>query len=293
NLIASNGKEASFLAGGEYPYPVSQPSSGGNSVTIQFKEFGVRLNFTPTVLGGDLINLKVKPEVSSLDFANGLSIGGFRVPAPSTRRTETELELADGQTFAIAGLLNNNVNSTMTKIPGIGDIPILGYLFKSRSYQKQQTELVVMITPTIVRKGSVGVSQSLPNIVEPYLGAPKKVMPSPAPYVGSPKYPVTPTAPGGGGDPRREPEPQAPAAPGAQPTQDTTGTNSTAQTMATMAPASAQSMTKAPAASPTTTQTTAPQTTPEASGSALQTSSDPKPTKAEQKALEQQQAKDR
>ena len=107
NLIASNGKEASFLAGGEYPYPVVQPSSGGNSVTIQFKEFGVRLNFTPTVLNGDLINLKVKPEVSSLDFGNGLSIGGFRVPALSTRRTETELELQDGQTFAIAGLMNN------------------------------------------------------------------------------------------------------------------------------------------------------------------------------------------
>jgi len=270
NLIASNGKEASFLAGGEYPYPVSQPSSGGNSVTIQFKEFGVRLNFTPTVLGGDLINLKVKPEVSSLDFANGLSIGGFRVPALSTRRTETELELADGQTFAIAGLLNNNVNSTMTKIPGIGDIPILGYLFKSRSYQKQQTELVVMITPTIVRKGSVGVSQSLPNIVEPYMGAPKKVLPSPAPYVGSPKFPVTPTTPGS--DPRREPQPQDPAASAAQPTANTTGTNSTAQSMANTPAATA---------------------TPQASGSTQQTSDDPKPTKSEQKALDEQQAKDR
>ena len=101
-----------------------------------FKEFGIRLTFTPTVLGGDLINLKVKPEVSSLDFANGVSLSGFRVPALSTRRTETEVELQDGQTFAIAGLMNNTVTSTMSKIPGIGDIPVLGYLFKSRAYQK-------------------------------------------------------------------------------------------------------------------------------------------------------------
>ena len=165
NLIAINGKEASFLAGGEYPYPVAQAGQGSTTITIQFKEFGVRLAFTPTVLGGDLINLKVKPEVSSLDFANGVSISGFRVPALSTRRTETEVELQDGQTFAIAGLMNNTVSQTMSKIPGIGDIPILGYLFKSRAYQKQQTELVVMITPVIVRKGSSGVSQGLPSIV--------------------------------------------------------------------------------------------------------------------------------
>ena len=211
NLIALNGKEASFLAGGEYPYPVSQPSSGGNSVTIQFKEFGIRLSFTPTVLNGDLINLKVRPEVSSLDFGNGLSIGGFRVPALSTRRTETEVELQDGQTFAIAGLMNNTVATTMSKIPGIGDIPVLGYLFKSRSYSKSQTELVVMITPQIVRRGSTGVSSGLPTITEPYLAAPSKAMPQPAPYVGSPRYPANP---GGAPAPRggSEPQPQAPAA---------------------------------------------------------------------------------
>ena len=126
NLIATNGKEASFLAGGEYPYPVVQSGSGSNSVTITFKEFGVRLSFTPTVLGGDLVHLKVKPEVSSLDFANAVVIDGFRVPALSTRRTETEVELRDGQTFAIAGLMNNTLTNTMSKIPGIGDIPILG-----------------------------------------------------------------------------------------------------------------------------------------------------------------------
>jgi pilus assembly protein CpaC len=211
NLIALNGKEASFLAGGEYPYPVVQPSSGGNSVTIQFKEFGIRLNFTPTVLNGDLINLKVRPEVSSLDFGNGLSLAGFRVPALSTRRTETEVELQDGQTFAIAGLMNNNVSSTMQKIPGIGDIPVLGYLFKSRAYQKNETELVVMITPSIVRRGSTGVSSGLPSIVEPYLGPNPKPMPQPAPYVGSPRYPVNPaqgTSPRGG-------DAQQPSAPSA------------------------------------------------------------------------------
>jgi pilus assembly protein CpaC len=192
NLIALNGKEASFLAGGEYPYPVVQPGSGGgSSVTIQFKEFGVRLHFTPTVLGGDLINLKVRPEVSSLDFSNAITLDGFRVPALATRRTETEVELQNGQTFAIAGLMNNTVNSTMQKIPGIGDIPIIGHLFRSRAYQKNQTELVVIITPTIVRRGSTGVSEGLPSAIEPYLGAPPKTMPQPAPYVGSPRYPVT------------------------------------------------------------------------------------------------------
>ncbi len=191
NLIATNGKEASFLAGGEYPYPVVQPGGGGTAVSITFKEFGVRLNFTPTVLGGDLIHLKVRPEVSALDFSNAIILEGFRVPALSTRRTETEVELRDGQTFAIAGLMNNTLTNTMSKIPGIGDIPILGLLFRSKAHQKNQTELVVMITPTIIRRGSTGVSQGLPSLVEPYLGAPNKSLPNPDPYVGSPRYPVT------------------------------------------------------------------------------------------------------
>ena len=177
-----------------------------------FKEFGIRLNFTPTVLSGDLINLKVKPEVSSLDFANGVSLSGFRVPALSTRRTETEVELQDGQTFAIAGLMNNTVTSTMSKIPGIGDIPVLGYLFKSRAYQKAQTELVVMITPQIVRRGSTGVSQGLPTAVEPYLAPVAKPLPQPSPYVGSPRYPVTDPGQQGQGSPKRDDAPEAQAA---------------------------------------------------------------------------------
>ena len=182
NLIAENGKEASFLAGGEYPYPVVQGQSGGQTVTIQFKEFGVRLHFTPTIVGGDLVRLKVAPEVSSLDFANAVNISGFRVPAISTRRTETEVELQDGQTFAIAGLLNNTVTSQLQKIPGIGDIPILGYLFKSKAAQKEQTELVVMITPQILRKGSTGVSPTLPSLVEPFMPPSTKTLPPPAPW---------------------------------------------------------------------------------------------------------------
>jgi pilus assembly protein CpaC len=195
NLIAENGKEASFLAGGEYPYPVVQSGTASNSITIQFKEFGVRLNFTPTIVGDDLVKIKVRPEVSSLDFSNALTLQGFRVPAISTRRTETEVELQDGQTFAIAGLMNNTVTDAMRKIPGIGDIPILGWLFKSKAMQKNQTELVVMITPTIVRKGSMGVSEGLPNPVEPYMGRPDKVNPNPDAYTGSPRYPATESKP--------------------------------------------------------------------------------------------------
>jgi pilus assembly protein CpaC len=223
NLIASNGKEASFLAGGEYPYPVVQGGTGGtgNAVTIMFKEFGVRLTFTPTVIGNDLVHLKVKPEVSALDFANGVVVSGFRVPALSTRRTETEVELQNGQTFAIAGLMNNTLTNSMSKIPGIGDIPILGLLFRSKAHQKNQTELVVMITPTIIRKGSTGVSEGLPSLVEPYLGAPAKTYPNPTPWVGSPRYPANQPAPRTGGT-NDAPQPQA-SAPAQKPAQPATG----------------------------------------------------------------------
>ena len=197
NLIADNGKEASFLAGGEYPYPVVQGQSGGTAVTIQFKEFGVRLTFTPTIVGNDLVKLKVAPEVSSLDFSNAITLEGFRVPAISTRRTQTEVELQDGQTFAIAGLMNNTITSQMSKIPGIGDIPILGYLFRSKAAQKNQTELVVMITPQILRRGSTGVSPKLPDLVEPFMPPATKTLPSPAPWnPGAPSQAVvTPQAP--------------------------------------------------------------------------------------------------
>jgi pilus assembly protein CpaC len=227
NLVAIDGKEASFLAGGEFPIPIVQSGSGSNSVTIMFKEFGVRLAFTPTVLGNDLVRIKVKPEVSSLDFANAITLDGFRIPALSTRRTETEVELRDGQTFAIAGLLNNTLTNTLSKIPGIGDIPILGKLFQSKAHQKNLTELVVMITPVIIRRGQMGASEGLPQIVEPYLGAPDKTSPTPAPYVGSPRFPGTQAPPrrGATNEPAARPAAQPAANRTAAPSQNDTVTS--------------------------------------------------------------------
>jgi len=146
NLIAVNGKEASFLAGGEFPFPIVQPGQGFASVTISFKEFGVKLKFTPVIMPNGNIHLKVVPEVSTLDFANSLTISGFTVPALSTRRADTEFELRDGQSFVIAGLMDNRVTNIMNKIPGLGDIPILGNFFKSKSAQKSNSELMVLCT---------------------------------------------------------------------------------------------------------------------------------------------------
>lgn len=146
NLIAVNGKEASFLAGGEFPVPVPQSGAVAGAITIQYKEFGVRLNFTPVIMPNGNIHLFVKPEVSSLDFANGLVLSNFRVPALTVRRAATELELEDGQSFLIAGLLDNRVTSALEKLPGIGDIPILGYLFRSKDVTKTKQELMVLVT---------------------------------------------------------------------------------------------------------------------------------------------------
>src|SRR3954470_10446137 len=168
NVVAESGKEASFLAGGEFPVPIAQGSGANLAISVAYKEFGVRLNFTP-VIHGDRVHLKVKPEVSTLDFANGVLLNGFRIPALSTRRTETEVDLVNGQTFAIAGLINNTMSSTLQKIPGIGDIPILGLLFKSKAASKDQTELVVMITPEILPRTSSGVTTVLPRTPEPFL----------------------------------------------------------------------------------------------------------------------------
>jgi pilus assembly protein CpaC len=153
NLIAYNGQEASFLAGGEFPVPVVQGSSGGaagNAVTIIFKEFGVRLTFKPTI-AGDVIRLHVRPEVSALDYNNGITLSGFRIPALTTRRAETEVELRDGQSFAIAGLLNNVSQINRQEVPWIRSVPIIGNFFKSKSDNAQRTELMVLITPRLVR----------------------------------------------------------------------------------------------------------------------------------------------
>ena len=146
NLIAVNGKKASFLAGGQFPFPIVQPGQGFTAVTISFKEFGVKLDFTPVIMPNGNIHLTVAPEVSTLDFANALTISGFTVPALSTRKAETEFELRDGQSFVIAGLIDNRVTDIWNKVPGLGDIPILGNFFKSKSAQKSNSELVVLCT---------------------------------------------------------------------------------------------------------------------------------------------------
>jgi len=154
NVMTESGKEASFLAGGEFPYPSLQSvgsGSSGNAVTIQFKEFGIRLSFTPVLTADGQIHLKVRPEVSTLDFANGVVVNGFSLPALSTRRVESEMSLADGQTFAIAGLVDNRITEIMNKIPGIGDIPILGKLFQSKQLNKSKNELLVIVTPHVVK----------------------------------------------------------------------------------------------------------------------------------------------
>lgn len=169
NLLALNGREASFLAGGEFPFPTVQSTAGLGAVTITFKEFGVRLKFTPNILSDGTIRLKVAPEVSALDFTNGLTISGFAVPALSTRKAETEIELRDGQSFAIAGLIDNRLTENATKIPGLGDIPIIGKLFRSRAINKSKTELMVMVTPKLVRPLAPGQVPTMPDFKRPFL----------------------------------------------------------------------------------------------------------------------------
>jgi len=152
NLMAISGEPAHFLAGGEFPYPVVQGTSSGvgGAVTIQFKPYGVKLEFVGDILDDGSIRLKVTPEVSSLDYTNTVQISGFTLPAISTRRAETVVELKDGQSFGIAGLLDDRTTVQLSKMPGIGDIPVLGELFKSRSVNRSNTELLVLVTPTIV-----------------------------------------------------------------------------------------------------------------------------------------------
>jgi pilus assembly protein CpaC len=148
NLTALSGETASFLAGGEFPIPISQ---GNNAVTIEYKQYGVGLAFTPIVLADGRISMRVRPEVSQLDDANGVTLNGFRVPALTTRRAETTVELGSGQSFMIAGLLQNTSNNSVDKAPILGDLPILGALFRSTKFQRQETELVVIVTPYLVR----------------------------------------------------------------------------------------------------------------------------------------------
>lgn len=178
NMIAMDGQTASFLAGGEFPVPVVQAGGGGSAaVTIEFKQYGVRLNFKPIVIDEDHIRLELEPEVSTIDFANGVRFNGFVIPALRTRRAKTGIELRDGQSFALAGLLDNNETRSLSKIPVLGDIPILGNLFKSTSFQKNETELMFIVTAQIVKpvspddlpqlRGIDGLKKGSPLGVEP------------------------------------------------------------------------------------------------------------------------------
>ena len=154
NLVAMNGQAASFLAGGEIPVPVVQGNGGSNgmgTVSIQYKEYGVRLNFKPTIIDEEHIRLELEPEVSTLDYANSVRLNGFQIPALRTRRAKTGVELRDGQSFALAGLLDNNEVQSLSKIPGLGQVPLLGALFTSKQFQKQETELVFFVTAQLTK----------------------------------------------------------------------------------------------------------------------------------------------
>ncbi len=150
NLVAISGHEASFLAGGEFPIPVPQNSGGGVSITIDYREFGVRLRFTPVVLSESTIRLRVAPEVSEPDFSTAVTLSGFVVPGLTQRRAETTVELGAGQTFAIGGLLSERTRATSRKVPALGDVPVLGQLFSSVRYQQEETELIILVTPELV-----------------------------------------------------------------------------------------------------------------------------------------------
>ncbi len=177
NLIAMNGQQASFLAGGEFPVPVLQTRQRQPGITIVWKEYGIRLNFKPTIIDEDHIRLELEPEVSTIDFTNGVRFNGFVVPALRTRRAKTGVELRDGQSFALAGLLDNTESKTLSRIPIVSDIPVIGALFKSKSFEKKETELMFIVTAHLVKpvnpddlpnmRGIDGLKGSSPLGVEP------------------------------------------------------------------------------------------------------------------------------
>jgi pilus assembly protein CpaC len=190
--VTVSGQDASFLAGGKFPVPVPQVNGGANTtITVDYQEFGVRLNFTPVVLGNGRIRLKVTPEVSDLDFSNGLTNAGFKIPLINTRRVNTTIEMAEGQTFAIAGLLSNNIAASNDATPLLGDLPVLGALFRSVRYQRRETELLVLVTPQLVEPmnpaqvpAAPGEQWREPNESDLFLkgdiGGPKAAAPAPA-----------------------------------------------------------------------------------------------------------------
>ena len=166
--MALSGEEASFLAGGEFPIPVTQSAGGGgggNAISIQYREYGIRVSFRPVVLGDGTINLHVAPEVSELSAVGAVIIQGSTIPTLVTRKAETTLELDSGQTFAMAGLIHNKVEAINSRIPGLGDLPILGPLFRSVRYQKNETELVVLVTASLVEPMSLATAPPLPGLL--------------------------------------------------------------------------------------------------------------------------------
>ena len=169
-ITTLSGQKASFLSGGEFPFPVVQGSSGGlTSITIQFRPYGVKLDFTPIVNDDGTIQLKVAPEVSALDYTNAVTISGYTIPAISTRRAETQVELRDGQSFAISGLLDHRTTDILSKMPGIGDVPILGQLFRSKNINHSTVELIVVVTPSLVDPLTDTTSPTLPKFPVPML----------------------------------------------------------------------------------------------------------------------------
>jgi pilus assembly protein CpaC len=182
NVLAESGKDSTFLVGGQFPYPVVQGGVAGAvpAITITFKDYGIRLTFHPDVLDNGQIHLKVAPEVSTLDYTNAITISGFTLPALSTRRVETEMLLADGQSFAIAGLEDNTVTDTQDKVPVLGDLPVLGNLFKSKSINKTREELVIVVTPHIVQPLAAGATKPSASFPEPFMPPPSAPVKPPA-----------------------------------------------------------------------------------------------------------------
>ncbi len=171
NVMAIDGKPASFLSGGEFPYPMVQGGAGVGAVTIAFREYGIKINFLPVITPRGTIRLQVSPEVSALDYANAVTFEGFTIPALTTRKIQTEVELESGQSFVIAGLLDNELTETLNRIPGLANIPLLGKLFQSRSRSKDNTELLVIVTPEVVRPVPVGQPAPELNYPQPFLKA--------------------------------------------------------------------------------------------------------------------------
>ncbi|MEK7750796.1 MAG: pilus assembly protein N-terminal domain-containing protein, partial [Acidobacteriota bacterium] len=169
NLVTTNGKEASFLVGGEFPVPMLQGGGNSGAVTVQFREFGIRLTFLPVLTQNKTIKMYVKPEVSTIDVAHGVMVSGFNIPALATRRMETNIELAEGQSFVIGGLIDDRVTESLSRIPGLSHIPILGVLFKSRQEDKQSSELVVMVTPEMAHPQKAGDTKGLPPTPKAFL----------------------------------------------------------------------------------------------------------------------------